>query len=677
MDNGQPGDEHSGHEQSGHDHSGHMDHVAMFQRLFWIMVVLAIPVIGFNAMFASLIGYSLPDAAWVDWVSPILGTVMFVWGGKPFLSGGLQEIKDRQPGMMLLIALAITVAFVSSWGSSLHLLGHELDFWWELALLVVIMLLGHWIEMRSLAQTSSALDSLAALLPDEAEVVRGDSTENVAPEDLEEGDVVVIRPGSSIPADGTIVEGSAHVDESMITGESWPVSRSEGDRVVAGTISTDSGLRVEVSATGEETTLAGIQKLVSDAQSSSSRAQRIADRVAALLFWYALIAAAITTIVWLIVGAPEDAVTRAVTVLVIACPHALGLAIPLVVSIATERAAKSGILIRDRLALESMRTVDTVVFDKTGTLTVGEPRVTGTALADHSAADSEDQLLSLAAAAEADSEHPLARAITAAARDKEIDVPHAQDFSSEPALGVSAKVDGQKIEVGGPNLLDSRDLTELEAVGNWKNEGAIVLHVVVDGEVAGALRLADEVRPESKAAVQALHDQGTDVVMITGDAEAAANAVADELGIDRVFAGVKPEDKASKIGELKDEGHKVAMVGDGVNDAPGLATADVGLAIGAGTDVAIGSAGVILASSNPESVLSVIKLSRATYSKMQQNLWWAAGYNLLAVPLAAGVLAPIGFILPMSVGAILMSLSTVVVALNAQLLRRIDLSSAG
>lgn len=677
MDNGQPGDEHSGHEQSGHDHSGHMDHVAMFQRLFWIMVVLAIPVIAFNAMFASLIGYSLPDAAWVDWVSPILGTVMFVWGGKPFLSGGLQEIKDRQPGMMLLIALAITVAFVSSWGSSLHLLGHELDFWWELALLVVIMLLGHWIEMRSLAQTSSALDSLAALLPDEAEVVRGDSTENVAPEDLEEGDVVVIRPGSSIPADGTIVEGSAHVDESMITGESWPVSRSEGDRVVAGTISTDSGLRVEVSATGEETTLAGIQKLVSDAQSSSSRAQRIADRAAALLFWYALIAAAITTIVWLIVGAPEDAVTRAVTVLVIACPHALGLAIPLVVSIATERAAKSGILIRDRLALESMRTVDTVVFDKTGTLTVGEPRVTGTALADHSAADSEDQLLSLAAAAEADSEHPLARAITAAARDKEIDVPHAQDFSSEPALGVSAKVDGQKIEVGGPNLLDSRDLTELEAVGNWKNEGAIVLHVVVDGEVAGALRLADEVRPESKAAVQALHDQGTDVVMITGDAEAVANAVADELGIDRVFAGVKPEDKASKIGELKDEGHKVAMVGDGVNDAPGLATADVGIAIGAGTDVAIGSAGVILASSNPESVLGVIKLSRATYSKMQQNLWWAAGYNLLAVPLAAGVLAPIGFILPMSVGAILMSLSTVVVALNAQLLRRIDLSSAG
>ena len=673
MNHGGHTTDHMNTDHSGH--AGHAGHVAIFQRLFWIMFAFAIPVVAFNSMFASLIGYSLPDAAWVQWISPILGTVMFAWGGKPFLSGGIQEIRDRQPGMMLLISLAITVAFISSWGASLHLLGHDLDFWWELALLIVIMLLGHWIEMRSLAQTSSALDSLAALLPDEAEVAHGDSTRKVAPEELVPGDVVVVRPGSSIPADGTIIEGSAHIDESMITGESWPVSRGTGERVVAGTISTDSGLRVKVTATGEETALAGIQKLVAEAQSSSSRAQRIADRAAALLFWFALIAAAITATVWLIVGSPEDAVTRTVTVLVIACPHALGLAIPLVVSIATERAAKSGILIRDRLALESMRTVDTVVFDKTGTLTVGEPRVTGVLVSDDWNDDdgSDIRLLTLAAAAESDSEHPLARAITSAARDRELTIPSASDFSSEPALGVRASVDGHTVEVGGPNLLESHELGELGAVADWKREGAIVLHVLVDGNVAGALRLADEVRPESKAAVDGLHAQGSDVVMLTGDAEDVARAVASELGIDRVFAGVRPEDKSEKVGQLQSEGHKVVMVGDGVNDAPALATADVGIAIGAGTDVAISSAGVILASSNPGSVLSVIKLSRATYRKMKQNLWWAAGYNLISVPLAAGVLAPIGFILPMSVGAILMSLSTVVVALNAQLLRRIDL----
>ena len=674
MNHGGHTTDHMNTDHSGH--AGHAGHVAIFQRLFWIMFAFAIPVVAFNSMFASLIGYSLPDAAWVQWISPILGTVMFAWGGKPFLSGGIQEIRDRQPGMMLLISLAITVAFISSWGASLHLLGHDLDFWWELALLIVIMLLGHWIEMRSLAQTSSALDSLAALLPDEAEVAHGDSTRKVAPEELVPGDVVVVRPGSSIPADGTIIEGSAHIDESMITGESWPVSRGTGERVVAGTISTDSGLRVKVTATGEETALAGIQKLVAEAQSSSSRAQRIADRAAALLFWFALIAAAITATVWLIVGSPEDAVTRTVTVLVIACPHALGLAIPLVVSIATERAAKSGILIRDRLALESMRTVDTVVFDKTGTLTVGEPRVTGVLVSDDWNDDdgSDIRLLTLAAAAESDSEHPLARAITSAARDRELTIPSASDFSSEPALGVRASVDGHTVEVGGPNLLESHELGELGAVADWKREGAIVLHVLVDGNVAGALRLADEVRPESKAAVDGLHAQGSDVVMLTGDAEDVARAVASELGIDRVFAGVRPEDKSEKVGQLQSEGHKVAMVGDGVNDAPALATADVGIAIGAGTDVAISSAGVILASSNPQSVLSVMKLSTATYRKMRQNLWWAAGYNLISVPLAAGVLAPIGFILPMSVGAILMSLSTVVVALNAQLLRRIDLA---
>ncbi|MCJ2194786.1 MULTISPECIES: heavy metal translocating P-type ATPase [Actinomycetes] len=673
--------DHSGHDvhagDSAHEghggHGGHGDHVGQFRRLFWIMLVLAVPVVGFNEMFAHLIGYHLPDAEWVWWVSPILGTVIYFWGGWPFLTGAISEVRSRKPGMMLLIGLAITVAFLASWGASLHLLDHELNFWWELALLVVIMLLGHWIEMRSLAQTTSALDSLAALLPDEAEKLDGDQVVKIAPADLTVGDVVIVRPGSAVPADGRIVDGSASMDESMVTGESKTVRREVGDVVVAGTVATDSGLRVEVTATGEDTALAGIQKLVADAQASSSRAQRIADVAAAWLFWFALGAAAVTAIVWTLVGMPDAAVVRTITVLVIACPHALGLAIPLVVSIATERAARGGVLIKDRLALESMRTVDTVLFDKTGTLTKGEPTVTGI----HPVGDrTDDEVLALAAAAEADSEHPLARAITGAAKDRNLDVPQARDFSSSPAVGVKAIIGETTVEVGGPYLLEQHGLTELPIAETWRDEGAIILHVLADGQVIGALRLADEIRPESKDAVDALHAAGAQVVMITGDAQAVAATVAGELGIDRVFAGVRPEDKAAKVKELQDEGRKVAMVGDGVNDAPALAQADVGIAIGAGTDVAIGSAGVILASSDPRSVLSVIDLSRASYRKMKQNLWWAAGYNLISVPLAAGVLAPIGFVLPMSIGAILMSASTVVVALNAQLLRRLDLTPA-
>ncbi|GAB3054000.1 heavy metal translocating P-type ATPase [Sediminivirga luteola] len=638
------------------------------------MLALAVPVVGFNDMFAHLIGYHLPEAGWIWWISPVLGTVIYAWGGWPFLTGALGEIRSGKPGMMLLIGLAITVAFLASWGASLRLLDHELNFWWELALLVVIMLLGHWVEMRSLAQTTSALDSLAALLPDEAEKITGDDVVKIAPAHLAVGDLIIVRPGSAVPADGRIVDGSASMDESMVTGESKTVRREVGDSVVAGTVATDSGLRVEVTATGDDTALAGIQKLVADAQASSSRAQRIADVAAAWLFWFALGAAAITAVVWSILGLPDTAVVRTITVLVIACPHALGLAIPLVVSIATERAARGGVLIKDRLALESMRTVDAVLFDKTGTLTKGEPTVTST---DPVAGRTDDEVLALAAAAEAGSEHPLARAITGAAKERGLAVPHARDFSSSPAVGVKATVTDEHgdtaVEVGGPYLLEQHQLGELPVAEQWRSEGAIILHVLADGEVIGALRLADEIRPESRDAVDALHAAGAQVVMITGDARAVADTVAAELGIDRVFAGVRPEDKAAKVAELQHEGKKVAMVGDGVNDAPALAQADVGIAIGAGTDVAIGSAGVILASSDPRSVLSVIDLSRASYRKMKQNLWWAAGYNLVSVPLAAGILAPVGFVLPMSVGAILMSASTVVVALNAQLLRRLDL----
>jgi len=662
---------HAGHDaHEGHGgHGGHGDHVAAFRRLFWVMLVLAVPTVAMSPMFAMILGYPVPSFPGAQWLSPVLGTVMYAWGGKPFLSGAVSEIRSRAPGMMLLIGLAITVAFVSSWGASLGVLHHQLDFWWELALLIVIMLLGHWIEMRSLAQTTSALDSLAALLPDEAERVVGDATETVAPSQLRVGDVVLVRPGGSVPADGEIVDGSADVDESMVTGESRPVRRGVGDHVIAGTVATDSGLRVTVSAVGDDTALAGIQRLVTEAQNSSSRAQRLADKAAGWLFWFALGAAVVTAAVWNLLGQPDEAVVRTITVLVIACPHALGLAIPLVVSIATERAARGGVLIKDRLALESMRTVGAVLFDKTGTLTKGEPTVTAITTTGRG----EDEVLALAAAAEADSEHPLARAIVEAAGRRGLTVPRSSDFSSSPAVGVEAAVDGHRVRVGGPRLLVEVGRDELPAVAAWRDEGAIVLHVLVDGDVVGALKLADEVRPESRQTVDALHKLGIEVVMITGDAESVARSVADDLGIDRVFAGVRPEDKAAKVGELQREGLKVAFVGDGVNDAPALAQADVGIAIGAGTDVAIASAGVILASSDPRSVLSVIVLSKATYRKMKQNLWWAAGYNLISVPLAAGILAPIGFVLPMSVGAILMSASTVVVAANAQLLRRLDL----
>jgi Cu2+-exporting ATPase len=665
------GDMHAGH--SGHaGHGGHSGHVERFRGLFWIMLALAVPVVAASSMFAMLLGYELPDAPWVEWVSPVLGTVMFVWGGSPFLSGAIDELRSRKPGMMLLISLAITVAFAASWGASLGVIAHDLDFWWELALLIVIMLLGHWIEMRSLAQTTSALDSLAALLPDEAERVEGDDVVRVPPSELEVGDVVLVRPGGRIPADGSIVTGTAEMDESMVTGESRTVRRQAGDHVVAGTVATDSALRLQVTAVGDDTALAGIQRLVLEAQNSSSRAQRLADTAAALLFWFALGAAAVTAIVWSIAGQPDAAIVRTITVLVIACPHALGLAIPLVVSIATERAARGGVLIKDRLALESMRTVDTVVFDKTGTLTKGQPTLSAVLPA---AGFDEDEVLRLAAAAEGDSEHPLARAIVNAAVNH--GVPAAQEFSSAPAVGVRAKVEGRLVEVGGPAMLRERGQDEIADVDAWRREGAIILHVLVDEQLAGALKLADEIRHESRSAVRQLHDRGVQVVMITGDAEAVAHTVADELGIDRVYAGVRPEDKSAKVAELQHEGRKVAMVGDGVNDAPALAQADVGIAIGAGTDVAIASAGVILASDDPRSVVSVINLSNASYRKMKQNLWWAAGYNLIAVPLAAGVLAPVGFVLPMSVGAILMFVSTVVVALNAQLLRRLDLRPAG
>ena len=650
------------------------DHAQEFRRLFWIMAVVALPTVGLNAMFADFVGYPLPQAAWVGWVSPVAGTAMYVWGGAPFLGGGRDELRQRQPGMMLLISLGITVAFGASWASTLGLLGPDHDLWWELALLIVVMLLGHWLEMRSLASTTSALESLAALLPDQAERVVGDDVETIDPDHLQVGDIVLVRPGGSVPADGVIVEGQAGMDESMVTGESRTVLKAKSESVVAGTISTDSAIRVQVEATGEDTTLAGIARLVAQAQESSSRAQRLADKAAAWLFWFALGSALLTAIVWVGIGQPGPAIGRVVTVLVIACPHALGLAIPLVVAISTERAARAGVLIRDRLALESMRGVDAVAFDKTGTLTKGEPTVVEVVGVDDSW--SATRVLNMAASAEQDSEHPLAHAIVRAASEHELELSPAREFQADPAVGVSAVVGQDHVAVGGPYLLQERGLEELPVAQRWREVGATILHVVVNGKVVGALNVADEIRPESFDTIAALHDQGIEVMMITGDGESVATKVAHDLAIGRVHAGVRPEDKASKVAELQTQGLHVAMVGDGVNDAPALAQADVGIAIGAGTDVAIGSAGVILASSDPRGVLAVLKLSHASYRKMKQNLWWASAYNLIAVPLAAGVLAGIGFVMPMSVGALLMSASTVVVAINAGLLRRIDLGPA-
>jgi P-type Cu2+ transporter len=663
-------------EHAGHGHMGHAehDHAAQFRDRFWLSLLLALPVVGFSPMFADLLGYGLPPGT--AWISPVLGTVVFFYGGWPFLSGAWSELRARQPGMMLLIALAITVAFGASAATSLDIGGVDLDFWWELALLVVIMLLGHWLEMRALGNASSALDALAALLPDSAERIEDDGTvTSVGLDELEPGDLVLVRSGGRVPADGTVLEGRAELDESMITGESRLVTKTIGNRVVAGTVATDSALRVRIDAVGEDTALAGIRRLVAEAQASRSRAQALADRAAALLFYFATTAGVITFVVWLVLGDPKQAVERTVTVLVIACPHALGLAIPLVIALSTALAARAGILVKDRLALERMRTVDAVLFDKTGTLTKGQPAVVGLAAVDASE-DGTTRVLSLAGAVEADSEHPLARAIVAAARQRGA-MAIAADFQSLTGRGVRAWVDGVDVAVGGPALLreigfDVPDALD-DQVTAWSNRGAAVLYVMEAGKVIGALALADEIRPESRPAVDQLHARGIRVVMITGDARVVAEAVAADLGVDEVFAEVLPEDKDAKVAELQARGLRVAMVGDGVNDAAALARADVGLAIGAGTDVAIESAGVVLASDDPRSVLSVIKLSAASYHKMIQNLVWATGYNLIAVPLAAGVLAGVGVLLPPAVGAILMSASTLVVAANAQLLRRIDL----
>lgn len=668
--------EHGAGHGDGGGHEGHAGHdPAMFRDRFWLSLILSIPVVVTSPMIMEWFGYSV-DFPGVTWVGPALGTVIFLYGGAPFLAGAWSEIRSRQPGMMLLIGMAITVAFAASWTASLG--WFDVEVWWELSLLIVIMLLGHWLEMRAIGQAQGALAALAELLPDEAErVTSTGDVETVRIADLAVGDVVLVRPGARVPADGTVVDGSAELDESMITGESNPMPRGEGERVVAASVAADGSIRVRVDALGEDTTLAGIRRLVAEAQESRSRTQVLADRAAALLFYVAVGAAALTMLVWALLGAPDIAITQSVTVLIIACPHALGLAIPLVMSISTSKSARNGILVKDRLALERMRKVDAVLFDKTGTLTKGEHAVTGVAT---DGGIEDDELLALAAAVEKDSEHPLARAIVATARDRGLRSPAARDFRPMTGRGVQAYVDDTAVVVGGPALLRELAMEAPDGLSDrivqWQQRGAAVLYVIRGGGVVGALALEDQVRPESRAAVEALHQLDVRVAMITGDAQQVADAVARDLGIDEVFAEVLPEEKDSAVTHLQDRGFTVAMVGDGVNDAPALARADVGIAIGAGTDVAMESAGIVLASDDPRGVVSVRRLSASSYRKMRQNLWWAAGYNLAAIPLAAGVLAGVGFVLPMAVGAVLMSLSTIIVAANAQLLRRVDLNPA-
>ncbi len=664
-------EEHAGHEgQMAHaDHTGHEQ---MFRRRFWISLLLSIPVLVFSPMLQMLLHFSTPQFPGSNWIGPLFAVIVFFYGGVPFLQMALPEVRNRQPGMMTLISLAISVAFVYSL-AALFLPGATNSFFWELVTLIDIMLLGHWLEMRSVRQASGALNELARLMPDTAELIQPDgSAEQVPVSRLKTGDRVLVRPGASVPADGVVEQGESDVNEAMITGESRPVKKTPGMKVIAGTVNGDGSLRVTVTATGNETALAGIMRLVQEAQQSKSNTQVLADKAAGWLFYIALGAAAITAIAWIIAtGFNANVIERVATVLVIACPHALGLAIPLVVAITTALGARNGILVRDRLALERSRQIDTVIFDKTGTLTRGEFGVVGMALTD---GWKEPEALGLAAAIEGDSEHTIARGIRTSAQERQVKIPEVRDFQALKGRGARAVWDGKQVYVGGPRLLESLSVALPETLQRFEQEasakGHSVVHLVIENQPAASFALADIIRPESKPAIQRLHDMGVSVAMLTGDSQAVAKAVAEELGIDTYFAEVLPENKDQKVAELQRQGKLVAMVGDGVNDAPALTRADVGIAIGSGTEVAVQSAGIILVKSNPEDVAGIITLSRASYRKMLQNLAWATGYNVVAIPLAAGVLAPLGILLSPAVGALLMSISTIVVALNAQLLRR-------
>ncbi len=667
-------DEHGNHEDGHKDHVEHTGHEFMFRDRFWVSLILSIPVLLYSTAIQNWFFFSMPEFPGSQWITPVLAVVVFFYGGIPFIKMAGPEVRNRQPGMMTLISLAISVSFIYSLAALLFDLGE--GFFWELVSLIDVMLLGHWIEMRSIRQASGALNELAKLMPDTAERIdeEGEIT-SVAVSHLKSGDLVLVRPGASIPADGEVSDGHSDVNEAMITGESRLVKKHPGERVIAGTINGSGSLRVRVMATGDETALAGIMRLVAEAQQSKSRTQVLADKAAGWLFYIAIGVALLTGIGWgLSNGFELYALQRVVTVLVIACPHALGLAVPLVIAISTSAAAKNGILIRDRLAFERARLVDIVIFDKTGTLTKGEQGVVGIAVVEEW---QENDALALTAAVEADSEHIIAEAIRREAKEKGLSLPLVDSFEAIKGRGVKAKSNGHDLHVGGPRLLEMVDIALPEEILNFGEEsggkGHSVVYLVQDKSVVAAFALADVIRPESYQAIRTLQKMNIQVAMLTGDSKAVAEVVAAELGIDQYFAEVLPEHKDQYVAELQAQGKLVAMVGDGVNDAPALTRADVGIAIGSGTDVAVESASIILVKNNPVDIVKIFKLSQASYRKMIQNLIWASGYNIIALPLAAGVLASSGILLSPAIGALFMSLSTVIVAINAQLLRRVRL----
>ena len=659
-------DMHGSHDR----HAGHS--VALFRDKFWLSFAFTIPVVFWSPDVQHWLGYTAPSFPGSKFIPAILGTVVFVYGGLVFVRGAWGELADHKPGMMTLISLAIVVAFGTSLAATFGLF--EIDVWWEVASLITIMVLGHWLEMRAISQARGALDALATLLPDTAERINGTDTRSVPLSELRVGDIVLVRPGARVPADGTVVDGSADVDESMITGESKTVSKVAGAKVVAGTVASGGSLRVSITAIGDQTALSGIMRLVATAQASGSRTQALADRAAAILFYVAVVSGAITFTYWWLSGDREHALIRTATVLIIACPHALGLAIPLVIAISTSIGAQNGLLVKDRLALERARNLDLVIFDKTGTLTRGSPAVSEVAVVPGT---TEDNLIARAAAVESTSEHPLAKAIVAEAKRRGVAQLSATNFEALAGRGAKALVEGESVAVGGPRLLTEAKVTvppEVEKLTTaWAADGKTVLYAVAQDRLLGAFAVEDEIRPESSEAVGELHRLGIRVAMITGDSKNVADSVARRIGIDEVASEVLPADKASAVNRFQTGGKRVAMVGDGVNDAPALATANVGIAIGAGTDVAIESAGIVLVRSDPRDVVGAIELSRATYRKMIQNLVWATAYNLVAIPAAAGFFVRWGLDLPMSVGAIAMSASTIIVAANAQLLRRLKL----
>jgi Cu2+-exporting ATPase len=645
--------------------SMHMVHTGMFKKRFFVCLALTLPVLLFSQAIQMWFHYTF-TIPYQNYILLSLATMIYVYGGWPFLKGLTQEVRKLQPGMMTLIATAISVAFFFSVATVFFPVGT--DFFWELATLIDVMILGHWVEARSVLGASRALEELVKIMPTIAHVVKNGDIKDVRVSELKVGDLILVRPGEKIPSDGVVIDGESYVNEALLTGESKPVHKMKQDKVIGGAINGDGVIRARIERTGKETYLGQVIKLVRQAQESRSRTQDLANRAAAFLFYVAVTVGIITYVVWAVLGNNQFALTRTVTVLVIACPHALGLAIPLVVALSTSITAKSGILIRERKAFEMVKDVNAVVFDKTGTLTTGQFGVS-----DVVSYISEDKLLWLTGSIENNSEHIIAKAIVDYASKNKAKASEAKGFKAIPGKGAEGIVEGKKVYVGSPSLMKELKI-ELndDKIVALQESGKTVVITVVDGRLAGVFALADKIREESREAVSSLKEKGVKVYMLTGDAEGVAKGVSKELGMDDYFAQVLPDQKADKIKSLKEKGYRVAMVGDGINDAPALVTADVGIAIGAGTEVAIESADIVLVKNDPRDVPKVADLSKKTYSKMVQNLWWAAGYNILAIPLAAGILVNFGVVIDPAVGAILMSLSTVLVAINSQTLRRYE-----